>query len=89
MTFPVYFHVLGQRVHPHLVMEVIAYAAGFQAYRLMRRRARRAGDAAAVLPFEQNVWVIVGCVLGAVVGIVWQERGLSFAAVLRKLRRAW
>lgn len=27
-------------------------------------------------------------ILGAMVGLVWQERGLSFAAAFRKLRRA-
>lgn len=27
-------------------------------------------------------------ILGAAVGLVWQERGLAFAAAFRKLRRA-
>ena len=41
----------------------------------------------ALLSYLIAIGVVV--ILGAVVGIVWQERGLSFAAVLRKLRRAW
>ena len=76
MTFPVYFNFFGRPVHPHLVMEVIGYAAGFQLYQFLRRRQRRAGDPAAVLPFEQNVWLIVGCVFGALTGsklLAWVE----------------
>ena len=37
-----------------------------------------------------SVFVAIGVVIipGAVVGIVWQDRGLSFGAAIRKLRRA-
>ena len=41
----------------------------------------------ALLSYLIAVGVVV--ILGAAVGLVWHERGLSFAAVLRKLRRAW
>jgi membrane protein len=41
----------------------------------------------ALLSYLIAIGVVV--ILGAAVGLVWQERGLSFAAVLRKLRRAW
>jgi membrane protein len=40
----------------------------------------------ALLSYLIAIGVVV--ILGAVVGLVWQERGLSFAAVLRKLRRS-
>ncbi len=40
----------------------------------------------ALLTYLIAVGVVV--ILGAVVGLVWQGRGLSFTAVLRKLRRA-
>jgi membrane protein len=40
----------------------------------------------AVMAFLIAIGVVV--ILGAVVGLVWQERGLSFTAALRKLRRA-
>jgi phosphatidylglycerol:prolipoprotein diacylglycerol transferase len=73
VTFPFYFHFGGFRVHPHLVMELIGYAAGFQLYLHLRRRAKRRGEA---MPVEANLWLIVGCVLGAMVGskmLAWIE----------------
>ncbi len=63
MTFPVYFNFFGHRVHPHLVLELLGYSLGFQLYLILRRRWPRAA-----VPFEQNMWVIVGCVFGALVG---------------------
>ena len=39
-----------------------------------------------LLSFILAVGVVI--ILGAVVGIVWHERGLSFRAAFRKLRRA-
>jgi phosphatidylglycerol---prolipoprotein diacylglyceryl transferase len=71
MTFPVYFHLLGYRLHPHPVMEVIGYTAGFQLYLLLRRRWPRA-----VVPFEQNMWILVGAIFGALAGsklLAWIE----------------
>ena len=71
MTFPVYFHVFGHRVHPHMVMEVIAYSAGFQLYRILRPR-----FPGAKVPFEQNLWIFVGAVFGALIGsklLAWVE----------------
>ena len=71
MTFPVYFNLFGHRVHPHLVLELVAYTAGFQLYLRTRRR-----YAAAAVPVEQNMWLIVGCVFGALVGaklLAWAE----------------
>ena len=73
MTFPVYFPIFGQRVHPHLVMELIAYSAGFQLYLWQRRRAKAIG---ATPPGEAGLWIIVGCILGALVGskgLAWVE----------------
>jgi membrane protein len=40
----------------------------------------------AMMSFLIAIGVVI--ILGAVVGLVWQERGLSFAAAFRKLRRA-
>src|SRR5258706_9439167 len=34
VQFPHYFSLAGYRVHPHLVMELIAYTGGFQLYLL-------------------------------------------------------
>ena len=71
MTFPVPINVLGHRFHPHMVMEVIGYSAGFQLYRYLRPRFPRAN-----VPFEQNVWIFVGAIFGALIGsklLAWTE----------------
>ena len=71
MTFPVYLHAFGLRLHPHPVMELIGYTGGFQLYRYTRRRFPRSA-----LPFEQNLWLIVGAIFGALVGskvLAWIE----------------
>jgi phosphatidylglycerol:prolipoprotein diacylglycerol transferase len=75
MNFPVYVEVFGARVHPHLLMELLGYAGGFQLYLWLRRReARRApGD---VPEAVASMWVIVGCIFGAFVGskvLAWAE----------------
>jgi phosphatidylglycerol:prolipoprotein diacylglycerol transferase len=73
VTFPFYFHLFGHHIHPHLVLELIAYTAGFQLYVALRRRAAREGTALAA---EPTLWLIVGCVIGALVGskiLAWAE----------------
>jgi prolipoprotein diacylglyceryltransferase len=52
-------------VHPHLLFEIVAYSGGFQLYLLLRRRWPRRE---ATVPLEQNLWVIVGAVFGALIG---------------------
>jgi len=77
MTFPVYFHVFGLRLHPHPVMEVIAYSGGFQLYLATRRRWPRAA-----VSTEQNLWLIVGAIFGALVGsklLAWTESWPEYA----------
>ena len=71
MTFPVELNLFGFHAHPHAVLEVIAYTCGFQLYAFTRKRWPRA-----TLPIEQNLWVIVGCVFGALIGskiLAWVE----------------
>jgi prolipoprotein diacylglyceryltransferase len=63
MSFPVYFHIFGLRLHPHLVMELVAYGAGFQLYRYLQSRFPRTQTSV-----EQNLWILVGVVFGALVG---------------------
>jgi phosphatidylglycerol:prolipoprotein diacylglycerol transferase len=63
VTFPVYFHVFGLRIHPHPVMEMLGYALGFELYVWLKKRTKQVS-----LPFEENLWLIVGCALGAAVG---------------------
>jgi prolipoprotein diacylglyceryltransferase len=71
MQFPVYIPVFGHRLHPHGVMEVIAYTGGFQLYLFLRRR-----WTGPVVPVEQNLWIIVGAIFGALIGsklLAWTE----------------
>ena len=71
MTFPHYFHVFGLTLHPHPVMEAAAYTGGFQLYLLLRLR-----WPGPRVPIEQNLWVIVGAIGGALVGsklLAWAE----------------
>ena len=65
MEFPHLIRLFGITVHPHLLFEVIAYSGGFQLYLLLRRRWPRRE---ATVPLEQNLWVIVGAVFGALIG---------------------
>ena len=74
MQFPVEFNLAGQRVPAHGVLELAAYVAGVQLYFYLRRRTKLGVGAA--LPVDQNLWLIVGCVLGAMVGskiLAWLE----------------
>ncbi|HEV8377512.1 MAG TPA: prolipoprotein diacylglyceryl transferase family protein, partial [Tepidisphaeraceae bacterium] len=73
------FNLAGHRVPAHAVLELAAYVVGVQLYFFLRRRSRlRAG---AALPVDQDLWLIVGCVLGAVVGskiLAWVESPLDY-----------
>jgi prolipoprotein diacylglyceryltransferase len=89
VQFPHFFNLLGLRLHPHVVMEVIGYSAGFQTYLLLRRRWPRP---AAAPPFEQNMWVIVGAVFGALVGskvLAWLESPQHYWAASRATAAAF
>jgi prolipoprotein diacylglyceryltransferase len=75
MQFPHYFHLFGRSLHPHAVMEVLAYTGGFQLYLLLRRRWTKMTHGP-VVPIEQNLWVIVGAIFGALLGsklLAWAE----------------
>lgn len=82
MTFPVHFHLFGADVPAHAVCEMAAYFIGFQLYLLIRRKARLASPLGrAGVPFEQNAWIIVGCVFGAVIGsklLAWIESPIDY-----------
>ncbi len=86
MTFPVYLHIFGLRLHPHPTMEVIAYAAGFQLFRLTRGYWTRA-----TVSVDENIWLIVAAAAGALVGskvLAWIEAGPDFWQHWRD-PRAW
>ena len=38
MAFPVYVHVLGLRIHPHVFFETLGYLVGFRIYLAQRKR---------------------------------------------------
>jgi prolipoprotein diacylglyceryltransferase len=79
MSFPVEFNLAGHRVPAHAVLELAAYVVGVQFYFLLRRRSKL-GEAAA-LPVDLNLWLIVGCVMGAMVGskvLAWVESPIDY-----------
>ncbi len=81
MTFPHYFHVFGLTLHPHPVMEVLGYTGGFQLYLYLRRR-----WPGPRVPIEQNLWVLVGAVAGALVGsklLAWVESWPDYLSAWR------
>lgn len=63
MSFPVYFELFGARIHAHLFFELIAYSAGFQIYIRTRHLWKHPP-----VQTEKNLWIIVGCVAGALIG---------------------
>src|SRR3954467_7460333 len=76
MRFPVELNLLGHRLPIHGVLELFAYVVGVQLYFWLRRRAGRGA-----LPVDQNLWLIVGCVMGAMVGskvLAWVESPLYY-----------
>jgi prolipoprotein diacylglyceryltransferase len=83
VQFPLYITLGTWRLHPHFVLEILAYAVGFQAY-LARRR--RQGDHLADGPR----WSIVtAAAVGAVIGsrvLFWLEDPAATAAALHNLR---
>jgi prolipoprotein diacylglyceryltransferase len=73
MTFPVVFHIGSRAIPAHTVFELLAYSVGFQLYLALRRRSK---TPAAAVPFDQIMWVLVGCVFGALAGskvLAWLE----------------
>jgi phosphatidylglycerol:prolipoprotein diacylglycerol transferase len=102
VQFPVYFHVFGVAVHPHPVMEGIAYltAGGMQIF--IRRRVRAAGASGTGVEnvsggmggarqreeaLVRGLWVIVGAVTGALVGGKVLAWLESFGAVMEQVNR--
>lgn len=71
MTFPVQLNAFGWPLPSHFLLEAIGYFVGGRLYFHLRRRA-----AAAALPLETNLWLLVGCIFGAWAGsklLAWLE----------------
>ncbi len=58
----------GASLHPHAVMEVIAYSGGFQAYRVAHRREKRLSGDLTKIATATQLWVIAGAIVGAALG---------------------
>ncbi len=72
MTFPVYFSWFGVSLHPHVVLELAAYGAGFSLYFVLRRR----WPSGPAMTWMQTGWLMVGAILGALFGargVAWLE----------------
>ena len=84
MEFPV--RILG--FHPHLLFDLLAYAGGFQVYRLARRRSPGPRPATVA-----GLWLLAGAVFGAAVGakvLAWLEHpGVYLDPVARGDLHAW
>ena len=86
MTFPVIFHILGRDVPAHAVLELAAYLTGMQTYLLIRRR-----DQSLSVQPEKVLWLIVFCVVGALLGskvLAWLESAPDYWAA-RADPRSW
>jgi phosphatidylglycerol---prolipoprotein diacylglyceryl transferase len=67
MSFPVYFHLGPLRLHPHLVMESLAYALGLY-ISLFRRLKKEPSITPAPITPAQRTSVSVGALVGALIG---------------------
>lgn len=65
MQFPVYVHLFGLTLHPHMVMEATAYLTGLAMHMGIKAHQRGLADAQRV---ERSLWQIAGAVVGALVG---------------------
>jgi phosphatidylglycerol:prolipoprotein diacylglycerol transferase len=79
MSFPVYLHVGSLYLHPHWVLETLAYAVAFRVYLWLRRSK---GDA---VDDSSRYWVIAAAAVGAAIGskiLYWFENPLYTLAHL-------
>ena len=70
MQFPYYFHIAGHPLHPHTVMEALAYIVAFRVYLTLKKKF---GD---VIPSSERWPVIAAAAFGAVFGsrvLAWLE----------------
>jgi len=72
MQFPVVFQLGSLAIPAHFLFETLAYTLGFQIYRY--RLKQQSSDT--VLPAEQRLYLLVACVIGAVIlakGLGWLQ----------------
>ena len=69
--FPVVIPIGEWRIPIHPVCDALAYFIGFQFYLHLKRR-----SPGPKLNWEQNAWILVGCIFGAIAGakiLAWME----------------
>jgi len=66
MTFPVYFHLGPLRLHPHFVMEALAYGVGL--YVSLFRRLHSDNRGLSAITASQRSSISVGALVGALAG---------------------
>ncbi|HTG15125.1 MAG TPA: diacylglyceryl transferase, partial [Blastocatellia bacterium] len=62
MSFPFYLHLGPLSIHPHFLLEALAYFVGYRVYLKQRNHA---GDH---LSASQRMWVVAAAIAGAAVG---------------------
>lgn len=75
MIFPYDFHLFGHTLRSHTVMETLGYAVGARVYFWQAKQERASYSA------EQRLWLLVGCVVGALVGakvLAWVESPIDY-----------
>ena len=77
-SFPIILNFWGWHVPIHPVCDVLAYFIGFRLYLYLKKR-----SPGPQLTWEQNAWIFVGCLFGALIGaklLAWAEApGLYWA----------
>lgn len=80
MTFPVYLDFFGLHLHPHPIIEGLGYFVGARLYFRLKRC-----SAETPLPFESTLWILCGCIFGALLGsklLAWLEAPAYYGALL-------
>lgn len=62
MSFPYYLHLGPLHIHPHFVLEALAYFVGYRVYLKQRKRA---GDH---LSASHRMWIVAAAIAGAAIG---------------------
>lgn len=79
MTFPFYISLGPWTIHPHSLFDIFAYLVAGRLYFFCRNR-----TGLPALPLEQNLWLLVGMLVGAAIGakvLAWMENPSYYWAI--------